>query len=88
MHIVLGFFVAATLVYFWARGFLIVAIMGTLAVAAIFLLCITDAAVPGMLFSIAALAIVWAPRYLRHRAGQPINGGQQARVAGRIHPLR
>ena len=88
MHILLGLFIAAALVYFWARGFLIVAIMGTLATVPLFVIALENRALEGLVISSAALAIVWAPRYLRQRAARPVNGGQQARVADRYHPLR
>ena len=72
MHILLGFVVAAALLYFWARGSIIVAIMGTLATMPIFAVCVVDAALPGLLISIIALVIVWAPHYVQHKAARPV----------------
>ena len=72
MHILLGLFIAAALVYFWARGFLIVAIMGTLATVPLFVIALENRALEGLVISSAALAIVWAPRYLRQRAARPL----------------
>lgn len=64
------------------------AIMGTLATVPLFVIALENRASEGLLISFAALAVVWAPRYLRQRAGRPVNGGQQERVADRYHPLR
>lgn len=72
MHIILGFFAAAVLLYFWARGSIIVAIMGTLGTVPFFALAISNAALLGLIISIAALGIVWAPRYLQHKAARPL----------------
>ena len=72
MHILLGLVVAAVLLYFWARGSIIVAIMGTLATVPFFLLAIENAASLGLLISIIALGIVWAPRYVQHKAARPV----------------
>ena len=86
MHILIGFFVAALLLYWWARGSIIVAIMGALVDLAFIALWFDGKKPEAWLlpFLIGVGVVLWLPaawRKHRRRQGQARDAGGGRYVA-------